>query len=395
MWEGKEGSISNNCTIPAPILFGNGEPGAEIALCDNVCFLQYLLEQGREVDLIYIDPPFLSGKGYTQRIRSGDGLIVKSAYEDRGSLDDYMSMIYPRLRLMHSLLSSKGTIFFHGDRRIIHHVRVLMDEIFGFDNLVNEIIWTYTGGTDRTKGFGHKHDTILMYKKGNKFTFNPVYVPFSEGANRRFNKTAKDGRRYKENTLKDGRKTRTYMKKEGKICPDYWHFNIIVPSHSEHTGYRTQKPKELLRRIILSASNPGDTVADFFMGSGSTGVVALEEGRKFIGVDKGYPAFDTALAGLSGNIMTYRDWKPRGSAEYSLIRDNDHIQLNEYQSLKSPLDTVIQDSAEIKPVLFAAGSHGRFRFVRKVPFLLEMKVGNFDVITLDNSGTVTKRSFSL
>ncbi|MBC8526852.1 MAG: site-specific DNA-methyltransferase, partial [Candidatus Cloacimonetes bacterium] len=166
-----------------------------------------------------------------------------------------------------------------------HYVKVMMDEIFGYENFRNEIVWAYSGGTDRAKGFQRKHENILVYCKTSDSIFNTQYTEFTESTLRRFNKVDEDGRRYKENRLADGRLTRTYMKEEGRMMPDYWYINIIVQSHSEHAGFLTQKPEALLKRIILASSNPGDIVADFFCGSGTTLVVAEKLGRRWLGSD--------------------------------------------------------------------------------------------------------------
>ena len=401
-WQNKDQKHSSKA-IPQKTVFGKGESKAQLALCDNLDFLEYLVEKGTKIDMIYIDPPFLSGKGYSQQIVIDDELLVKQTYEDRGRLEDYMSMIYPRLKLMHKLLSDKGTLFFHGDRRIIHHVKIVMDEIFGSKNMVNEIIWTYTGGTDRSRGFAHKHDTILMYAKTENFTFNPVHIAFSKGAIKRFNKVDENGRKYKENKLKDGRITRTFMKEQGKICPDYWHLNIIVPSHNEHTGYRTQKPKELLKRIILASTNQGDIVADFFMGSSTTGQVALENKRYYIGTDIGFPAFDTSLLRLLpfGKIETYRNWLERGKASFDLdktIKNGEtSLVINNYSAIELPEESSTKNQKKLSSKvlkLVAIENNGNVENISNpdTPNTLSFpeNLTNCNLLTLDATGIVTK-----
>jgi len=263
---------------------------------DNKLVMSSLLKQGwaGKINLIYIDPPFFTGADFTIRTKIGNeqiekepSIIEERAYKDTwsGGVASYLQYMYERLVLMRELLAENGSIYVHLDWHVGHYVKVLMDEIFGYENFVNEIIWTYTGGTDRRKGFQRKHDIILFSSKTQNFAFNPIYEPFSEATLKRFNKIDEFGRRYKENKLADGRITRTYMKEEGKIAPDYWHFNIIVKSHDEHLSFDTQKPEALLKRIILASSNPGDIVADFFCGSGTTLAVAEKLGRRWIGCD--------------------------------------------------------------------------------------------------------------
>lgn len=276
---------------------------------DNLLAMQALLSGDREsgmpsmrgkIDLIYIDPPFDSKADYRTKVtlpgidlEQKPTVIEQFAYSDtwKDGTVSYLKMLYPRLALMRELLSDKGSIYVHIDWHVGHYVKILLDYIFGKGNLVNEIIWTYTGGTDRGVGFGRKHDTILFYAKNeSNVNFNSTYVPFADATLKRFNRVGEDGRKYKENSLADGRKTITYMKEEGKIAPDYWDFPIVNRTYEESVNYGTQKPEALLERIIKASSNEGDIVADFFSGSGTTIAVAEKLGRRWIGSDIGKPA---------------------------------------------------------------------------------------------------------
>ena len=266
---------------------------------DNRDMLATLLELGfrGKIDLIYIDPPFKSGADYVRKVElrglkklgqieeDEASFLQQTMYFDIWNNDTYLQFMYERLLLMKELLSNTGSIYVHLDWHVGHYIKLLMDEIFGQDNFVNEIIWTYTGGTDRAKGFQRKHETILLYVKSPNYVFNPIYEKFSESTIKRFNKIDEFGKRYKENKLADGRITRTYMKEEGKIAPDYWHFNILVSSHSEALNFATQKPKALVERVIKASSNVDDLVLDCFIGSGTTAKVAQKLGRRWIGCD--------------------------------------------------------------------------------------------------------------
>ena len=269
------------------------------------------------VDLIYLDPPFNSKKNYAAPLPIKDEEILAS-FKDVWKLIDidealheelrdtqpclyeiikgtetahskgmFSYLIYMTMRLveMYRVLKPTGSIYLHCDPTASHYLKIVMDCIFGEKNFINEVVWTYTGGTDKKKGFLKKHDTILFYSKSDDFTFNPIFVPFAHATVKRFNKVAKDGRRYKINKLSDGRITKTYMKTEGKLSPDYWHFNIIVKSHSESTGYRTQKPLALLERIIKASSNEGDLVLDPFCGCATAMIAAEKLNRKWVGID--------------------------------------------------------------------------------------------------------------
>ena len=277
------------------------------------------IEKNGGIKLIYIDPPFDVGADFNTKINFGDEEVTKEAsgleelaYRDTwgNGADSFISMLYERLKLMKDLLAEDGSIYVHCDYRVNSYIRLIMDEIFGKENFVNEIVWGYTGGTDRNSGFQKKHDMIFFFgKKEEKRIFNKIFVPFSESTVARFNKVDKEGRAYKENKLSDGRVTRTYMKKEGKICPDFWDFPIVNRTYDEFANYPTQKPEKLLERIIKASSNEGDIVCDFFCGSGTTLAVAEKLGRKWIGSDLGKFGIHTSRKRLIG---VQREKKEKG-----------------------------------------------------------------------------------
>ncbi len=168
---------------------------------------------------------------------------------------------------MHRVLKSTGTIYLQMDTKINHWIRCIMDDIFGYDNMRNEIIWHYNTAPRKKLDFGKRHDIILRYTKSDIYTFNPIREPYSLSAPRGYEKEK-------------------YYHPEGKVIGDVWQINILGQNDkSERVGYDTQKPKKLLERVILSSSNPGDLVADFYAGSHTTGEVALELKRKYIGCD--------------------------------------------------------------------------------------------------------------
>jgi len=208
---------------------------------------------------------------------------------------------------MRDLLAEDGSIYVHCDWRVSGYIRLVMDEVFGKENFANEIIWTFTGGTDRARGFQQKHNTIFLYGKTQQRLFNPIYVKFAEATIKRFNRVDEQGRRYKENTLSDGRITITYMKKDGKMAPDYWDLPIVNKTYEESAGYPTQKPEALLKRIIKASSNEGDLVADFFCGSGTTAAMAEKLGRKWIVSDLGKFAIHTTRKRMIGVQRQLKD----------------------------------------------------------------------------------------
>ncbi len=275
---------------------------------DNKQVLAHLLKEYRgEVDLIYIDPPFDSKADYVKKIKlngqellgNKQNILEEMQYTDIWEKDEYLQFMYERLIVMRELLSDGGALYLHCDWHKSHLLRCILDEVFGSDNFVNEIIWKYTGGTDKAEAFLKKHDNIFFYKKNEKVDFNKQYEDFAEGTIKRFNKIDENGKRYKENRLADGRVYNTYMKEEGKTMADVWEDeiieqNIVVSSHNESVGYPTQKPEGLLERIINSSSCEGDLVMDCFMGSGTTIAVAQKLNRRWIGCDINKGAIITA-----------------------------------------------------------------------------------------------------
>ena len=241
------------------------------------------------VELIYIDPPFNTGvtqkRSRIRTVRDEEGdrtgfggnryrtekLESTPIYVD--VFDDYIGFLRPRMMEARRILTATGSLFVHIDPREVHYVKVMLDEVFALDGgagracFQNEIIWAYDYGARSTKRWPAKHDNILWYSKDpGSYTFNldatdriPYMAPGLVGAE----KAAR-----------------------GKTPTDVWWHTIVSPTGKEKTGYPTQKPLGILERIVRVHSNPGDTVLDFFAGSGTTGVAALRNGRKYILIDE-------------------------------------------------------------------------------------------------------------
>ncbi len=250
---------------------------------DNLAVMDSLLEDLRgKFRLIYCDPPFATGKGFSRRIGRGEDSRkpetwqLGEGYADTWtSIEAYLSMLYPRLIRMRDLLSEDGTLYLHLDWRAVHFAKVLLDEIFGAENFINEIIWVYHGPSPVKSYFNRKHDTILVYGRGKTRAFFPdrIRVPYHPSTHRTFASSAKAGFGKKPDLMR------------GKIPEDWWYFPVIARLHSERTGYPTQKPEALLERIILASSEKGDWVGDFFCGSGTTLRVADSLSRRWVGCD--------------------------------------------------------------------------------------------------------------
>jgi len=259
---------------------------------DNFSILSALLETHTEqIDLIYIDPPFFTNRKFSARVGRGeDSRKPKDWQLDHGygdtwnDLDAYIQFLYDRLLLAYKLLKPTGTIYLHLDWHADAYARLLMDEIFGAERLLNEIIWTYHGPSPIRSAFNRKHDTILSYTKTENYTFNvdDVRTEYSQNTVKTFKSSSKAG----FGKVPD--------LERGKVPEDWWYFPVVARLHSERTGYPTQKPEQLVERVIRASSNPGDLVLDFFSGSGTTAAVAARNNRRFIAVDASSKAIHIA-----------------------------------------------------------------------------------------------------
>ncbi len=265
---------------------------------DNLLVMQALLANGYEgqIDLIYIDPPFNTGENFnfSSEVKIGDSTFEKElpvnermAYSDTWSRgrDSFLDMLYPRLQLMRKLLSDKGSIYVHCDWHISPYIRVIMDEIFGQDNFLNEIVWHYFGFKRSTaKKFPMKHDVILSYRKSLNPTWNVQYKPYKPEYLQRFKKDAQ-GRLYRDDVNPTGGGTRTIYLDEAKgdIVDSVWNdIPPVNPVAGDRTDYPTQKPVDLIKRIISASSDENDLIADFFCGSGTTAAAAENLNRRWI-----------------------------------------------------------------------------------------------------------------
>jgi site-specific DNA-methyltransferase (adenine-specific) len=251
----------------------------EIILGENLAVLPSL-EDGT-FQLIYIDPPFNTGREQTrktvQTVSDEDGdrtgfngrryktrLLAESSYLD--DFEDYLAFLEPRLREAHRLLAASGTFYFHIDYREAHYCKLLLDEIFGRECFLNEIIWAYDYGARSKRRWPAKHDTILVYVKDpQRYYYDAEEV---------------DREPYMAPGLVSAEKTA-----KGKLPTDVWWHTIVPTNGHEKTGYPTQKPEGIVRRMIQASTRPGDVCLDFFAGSGTVGAVAAKLGRRYVLID--------------------------------------------------------------------------------------------------------------
>jgi site-specific DNA-methyltransferase (adenine-specific) len=252
---------------------------SQIILGDNLDVLPSL--QSEAFQLIYIDPPFNTGKAQTrktlQTVPDQDGdrtgfmgrryktrLLAESSYLDE--FEDYLAFLDPRLREAHRLLTPSGTFYFHIDYREAHYCKLLLDELFGRECFLNEIIWAYDYGARSKRRWPAKHDTILVYVKD-----PAAYYYDAEAVDR-------------EPYMAPGLVTAEKAAK-GKLPTDVWWHTIVPTNGREKTGYPTQKPEGIIRRMIQASTRPGDSCLDFFAGSGTVGAVAVKLDRRYVLID--------------------------------------------------------------------------------------------------------------
>jgi site-specific DNA-methyltransferase (adenine-specific) len=271
----------------------------EILLGDNLDVLPRFADG--EFQLVYADPPFNTGKLQTRRTletrasdtgdRNGFGgrryatrLLAESSYRD--SFDDYLGFLEPRLREIRRVLHPTGTLYFHVDYREAHYCKLLLDELFGRESFLNEIVWAYDYGARTKRRWPAKHDTILVYVKDPAGYF--------------FDAEAVDREPYMAPGLVGPEKAA-----RGKLPTDVWWHTIVSPTGHEKTGYPTQKPEGIVRRMVKASTRPGDRCLDPFAGSGTLGAAARQLGRGFVLVDSNPEAVRIArdrLAALDEEI---------------------------------------------------------------------------------------------
>lgn len=300
---------------------GGGKRGNRSLLIegDNFAAMHALLPEFRgKIDLIYIDPPYATGRRFSRRTRARAGEnppLEEKAYDDvwAGGLEEYLQMLLDRLAVMRDLLSPAGSIYVHIDWHAAHYVKIILDEIFGIENFQNEIVWCYREGVNSKKRWNRKHDLIFFYSKGEKFTFNyrVALEPHSETTIRKYRHSDENGayrlmgRGLKDSPIRSARDVSPEWEKEhpeltfrhylpeGRLPVDYWMIDIVNQASRERTGYATQKPEALLERIVRASSNEGDLIADFFCGAGTLPAVAARLGRRWIACDSSPAAIET------------------------------------------------------------------------------------------------------
>lgn len=315
---------------------------------DNLQVMSHMLKEYRgKIDLIYIDPPFDSKADYKKKIEvKGIGKaetdstsFEEKQYGDIWSNDEYLQFMYERLIILRELLSDHGCIYLHCDWHKSHHLRMIMDEVFGNNKFVNEVIWHYSGAGTPKGCWAKRHDNIYVYSKTTEYTFNAdaVRTDYAETTKERFSHAINNVR----NGINFGTQSLNPL---GKYPEDVLDVSIEAPSANVRTGYPTQKPEALLEKIIEASSNPGDIVFDCFMGSGTTQAVAMKLGRKFIGADINLGAIQTTTKRLIGIANDIED----SSRKYTGF---EVYNVNNYDFFRNPVEArnLLIEALEVQP----------------------------------------------
>ena len=380
---------------------------------DNLQVLSHLLKEYRgKINLIYIDPPFDSKAEYVKRVKlreiqlegQSQGLLEEKQYVDIWENDEYLQFMYERILLLRELLSDNGTIYLHCDPTRGHYLKIIMDEVFGIENFINQIIWKRTfshGDTGQgAKHLGRLHDMILLYSKTSKFSMNTLYTQYTQKYIDDFYKyTEPDGRKYRLVSLLGpggaskgnpyyeflgvsrywvhSKEKMEQLYKEQKIVQlkpgtvpqkkryldgspgvplqDLWmDINAVQGGAVEQQGYPTQKPEMLLKRIIETSSNSGDLVMDCFCGSGTTMAVAQKLGRRWVGCDINIGAIQTTTKRLTQIIEeqlgkdTIKLTKDAPGALYAFKVLN----VNDYDIFKNEIEArdIVMDMYGVEPI---------------------------------------------
>jgi len=351
---------------------------------DNLQVMSHLLKEFRgKVDLIYIDPPFDSKADYRKSIKlRGRNLetehtsFEEKQYSDIWSNDEYLQFLFERIVLLRELLSPKGMMYLHCDWRKSHHLRMIMDEVFGVENCLGEIAWKrspFAGSSKaRAKKFPVNHDTIMYYRKTKNYFFQHDYQPYSEEYLNRFKNPDNDSRgAYRITSLKTySQETFDRLKAEDRLvapkksdagwsykqflsdskgvqADDMWvDLNLDNPMSNTRTGYPTQKPESLLERIVKTSSQEDDLVFDCFMGSGTTQAVANKLGRRFIGADINLGSVQTATKRLIGLSEKHKGLDGVARCGFEVFN------VNNYDIFRNPLEAkkLLADALEVQPI---------------------------------------------
>lgn len=378
-----------------------GGPGSFLLGRVETLTSELLSRYGGKVQLIYLDPPFCSGDSFSMKIGSGRNASTIRLYEDNLSAEEYVAWMRDILELCHRLLSSTGSIYLHLDYRMSAKMRMIMDEIFGEKNFMNEIIWTYKSGGRSKKYYPRKHDTILFYRKSASVYFDIHAVGFPRGPMRR---------NHMKRFIDDDGRIGFSIRSNGKLYK-YYEDSLIYPSDvwndiehlqqkdRERNGYATQKPEALLRRIIGASSKEGDIVMDLFSGSGTTAAVAAKMKRQFCAVDSSPVAMfllRKRLLEITGTVDLFD--QTHSALELLYPSEDETICTADYRIVSNGSENILQlnsalfDESSVPIVYAATGILKNNSFITqntncspKLPLKLPIPPGSDSVLQIQNA----------
>lgn len=298
-------------------LHENGGPGRFLLARAEDALAELIAAYEGAVTLIYLDPPFGTGDTFRLRLGKGRRQLALPAFDDRMDEASYLAWMRTVLTGCKRLLAPDGSLYLHIDYRMSAQLRLMLDDIFGRNNFMNEIVWCYKSGGRTTRRYSRKHDTILFYRRSARVYFNIAAVGEPRGPQRRNHMKRfvdEDGRVCF--SIRSGGKLYTYYEDTPVYPTDVWtDIEHLQQRDRERVGYGTQKPEALLRRIILASSRPGDLVMDLFSGSGTTAAVAGALGRRFVTVD----ASPFAMYTLRGRLLAASSVRSLLTGDHALL----------------------------------------------------------------------------
>ena len=267
------------------------------------------------IDLIYLDPPFFTQKKQILKNKNNKEYSFEDSWDN---IITYKNYIQERLEECRKVLKNTGSIFLHCDRSASHHLRIALDEVFGFENFQSEIIWSYKRWSNAKKGLLNAHQVIFFYSKTADFKFNPVYTDYSPTTNldQIFQKRVRDENGKTSYKTYENGTVELMEEKKGVSLSDVWEIPYLNPKAKERVGYPTQKPILLLERIIKLVTDEGDIVLDPFCGSGTTLVASKILKRKYIGLDQSKEAIELSKQRLENPIKTESNLLKNGKESY-------------------------------------------------------------------------------
>ncbi len=340
-------------------LHKNGGPGQFVLSRAEDSFNALLSAHAGEVQLIYLDPPFGTGDTFHIKLKSGKKRISLPVFSDKMSESEYLTWMESVLRGAHKALNETGSLYLHIDFRMSAKLRLMMDDIFGSSNFMNEIIWCYKSGGRSTRYYPRKHDTILFYRKSPKVYFNIKAVGHPRGPEKRNHmKRYIDAEGRICFSIRSAGKVYTYYEDTPVYPSDVWDdIEHLQQKDKERVGYATQKPEALLNRVVLASSNPGDLVCDLFSGSGTTASSASKLGRRFLTSDASPIALYTLRARQLHSASTHSLLEGEQEMLLSYPEDRSPAKFEAHIATQNGRNMLIVDKATFDgkhPLMYAA-----------------------------------------